>query len=145
MKNDLKETAEHIAAARLELAARNLRALLDAREQQTSLESVVASIERTMIDSRGNNPLDLCDMMAVQASVLDAMFHHYIQEKPNALRTRDEHMGFALKAQAQLVRTLHAWKKLKTETYIKHQIVKYVPDLDALDKKHAEQTEQDYP
>jgi len=30
-----------------------------------------------------------------------------------------------MRAQAQTVRTLHAWKKLKEENYIRHKIIRY--------------------
>ena len=127
MKN-LKQHGDWLAAQKLELAARNLSHLIKINEEQNSLENVVASLEQTVIDAHSNNPSDLCDMMVIQARILDSLFYHYL-DSANGKYTCDDKIATAMRAQAQTVRTLHAWKKLKEERYIKHKVVRYrVPE-----------------
>ncbi len=139
---DIENNGDWIAAQKLELAARNLQHLIKIQDEQLHLGNVVASIQQTMLEAHANNPADLCDMMVVQARIMDGLFHHYLDKSRECGYTEDDKIGAAMKAQAQSLRTVHAWKKLKTENYIKHKIIRYsVPEekitRNELDK-HAE-------
>ena len=134
----LSQHGDWLAAQKLELAARNLTHLIKINEEQTSLEHVVASLERTVIDAHSNDTSDLCDMMVVQARILDSLFYHYL-DNAKGKYTCDDKIARAMKAQAQTVRTLHAWKKLKEERYVKHRIVNYhVPEQTRKNEKNAQ-------
>lgn len=123
MKN-LEQHGDWLAAQKLELAARNLSHLLKIHQEQTSLENIVGSLQQTMIDTDANDPRDLCDMMTVQARILDGVFHRFLDDA-HGKYTSDDKIAFAMKAQAQTVRTAMAWKRLKTETQIKHKFIRY--------------------
>ena len=130
----LTDAADFVAAQKLELAARNLGHFIKIQEEQVTIEKVVNSIQQTLLDAHANNPADLCDMMVTQANILDGLFHFYLKESQGKYTEHDK-IATAMKAQAQTVRTVHAWKKLKTENYIKHKIVSYsVPRLEGEEK-----------
>lgn len=134
----LSQYGDMLAAQKLELAARNLSHLIKINEEQTSLENIVLSIERSVIDAHGNDTSDLCDMMVVQARILDGLFFHYLDESKGKY-TCDEKIAKAMKAQAQTVRTLHAWTKLKEERYVKTRIVNYqIPENTRMSEKNAQ-------
>ena len=122
----IDDTGDMVAAQKRLLAAKNLQRLIHIEEEQQGLETIVASLDQTVIDAHGNNPVDICDMMAVQTHMLDALFYDYLDRsaKPNY---RDEHVDRAIRAQNQMLRTALAWKRLKTDTYLKHKIIKYFP------------------
>lgn len=128
-KEDLDALMVHLPPflerQQLELAARNLQHLIKIKDEQLHLDNVVASIQQSMIDAHGNNPSDLCDMMVVQARIMDSLFHYYLDKSKATPYTEDDKIGAAMKAQAQSLRTVHAWKKLKEENYIKHKIIRY--------------------
>jgi hypothetical protein len=125
MNDDLRKADIMIGEERLRLAAQNLQHLLKIQEEQTTLNKVVAALESSLIDAHGNNPTDLCDMMVAHAHILDGLFHYYLDASKGAY-TSEAKVATAMKAQAQTVRALHAWKKLKTENYIQHKIVRHV-------------------
>ncbi len=120
----LTDAADFVAAQRLELAARNLSHILKIQEEQVTLEKVTESLQSTMVDAHANNPVDLCDMMVTQARLLDGLFHFYLDESKGRYTEHDK-IATAMKANAQTVRTVHAWKKLKEEHYIKRKIIEY--------------------
>ena len=120
---DVTLPSDEIAAHKLALAAENLGHLLHIKTEQAAMENLSASLERTIIDAHANNPEDLCDMMATQSRLLDAAFHHFLEQTRKGTKGIDFTM--ALKAQNQTVRAINTWKKLKTETYIKRKIVTY--------------------
>lgn len=133
----LTDAADFVAAQKLELAGRNLKHLLKIQEEQASLENIVATLKQTVIDAHANNPMDLCDMMVLQARLLDGLFHYYL-DNGTGKYTEDTQVEKAMRAQAQTVRTLHAWKKLKEQNYIKHKIIRY-----SLPEKKSAQNELD--
>ena len=109
---DYKQTGDYIAAQKLELACRNLQHLIKIKDEQTSLEAIVASLEQSLVDAHANNPTDIHDILIMQTRILDAAFHHYIKEASGAY-TRDEKIDRALRAQSQMVRTVNMWNKMK--------------------------------
>ncbi len=123
---DIFENADIVSARQRELATRNLAHILKIEQEQQNLEQTAWSIEQSIIDAHANNPTDLCDMMVVQARLLNGLFHDYLQQS-HALRNKDPKIDCALRAQQQIVRTLNAWKKLKTETYTVRKLVKIYP------------------
>ena len=127
MKN-LDDIADFVAAQKLELAARNLQHLLKMQQEQASLENIVGSLQQTVID--------ICDSMAVQMRIFDAVFQKYVFESDGS-RFVDDKLGFALKAQNQMLRTAQTWKRLKAETEIKYKLVTYM----APEKKQTERTD----
>ena len=135
MKN-LDDIADFVAAQKLELAARNLQHLLKMQQEQASLENIVGSLQQTVIDAHANNPMDICDSMAVQMRIFDAVFQKYVFESDGS-RFVDDKLGFALKAQNQMLRTAQTWKRLKAETEIKYKLVTYM----APEKKQTERTD----
>ncbi len=124
MTTDAKDAEETLSAQRLDLAARNLRHFLKIDEEEATLNGVTASLERTMINAHGNDPADLCDMMAVQTHLLDSLFHYYLDQSKTAY-CKESWIDRALRAQQQTMRTALAWKRLKTETYVKHRIIQH--------------------
>ncbi len=121
--NDTFQAAENkLLAHKLELAARNLQHLLKIQQEQASLENIVASLEQTLIDAHGNNPMDACDRMTVQTQILDAVFHKFVGEAEQGYMR--DNLEFALRAQNQMLRTALTWKRLKTDTYMKHKIIR---------------------
>jgi len=140
MKNIIEHAEEFVRTENLKLAAANLQHLLKIQQEQTSLEAITESLQQTIINAHGNAPYDLCDMMVVQARILDATFHYFV-DKSKDKYTEPDKLAFALKAQQQTVRTALAWKKLKSENYVVRKIV----PLAVGEKKHAERTEQNAP
>ncbi len=140
----LTDAADFVAAQKLELAARNLLHILKIQQEQVTIDRVVSSIQQTMVDAHANNPTDLCDMMVTQARIMDSLFHFYLDESKGQYTEHDK-IATAMKANAQTVRTLHAWKKLKEENYIKRKIIGYSApeekntrnELDNSESKHA--------
>jgi hypothetical protein len=78
--------------------------------------------------------------MVVQARILDATFHYFVDQSKQKY-TEEDKLTFALKAQQQTVRTALAWKKLKSENYVVRKII----PLAVEEKKYAERTEQNAP
>lgn len=136
METTLKPGAADLHAHRLELAAANLQHLFKIEKEQAAIENITASLEQTLTDAYANNPVDLCDMMAIQSRILDAAFNYFLEQSRNGNNTMN--LALALKAQNQVVRTINTWKKLKTETYIKRKILNYPRH----EKKRAERTGQ---
>lgn len=126
----------NLAAHRLELAAACLQHLFKIEKEQASIEHIVASLEQTITDAHANYPEDLCDMMAVQTRILDAAFNYFLEQ--SKIGNKGDNLAMALKAQNQVVRTINTWKKVKTETYIKHKIKYYTLPK----KNHDERTGQ---
>lgn len=133
----LSQHGDWLAAQKLELAARNLSHLIKINEEQSSLENVVASLERSLIDAHGNDPSDLCDMMVLHARILDSLFFYYLGDSKDKY-TADEKMDKAMKAQAQTVRTIHAWKVLKEKRYVKERAVHYHMPEKSMSAKDAQ-------
>lgn len=109
---DYKQTGDYVAAQKLELACRNLKHLLKIQNEQASLENIVASLEQSLIDAHANNPLDLHEMLVLQARVLDAAFYYYTNHAPGSY-CADDKIDRALKVQSQLVKTINMWNKMK--------------------------------
>jgi hypothetical protein len=118
MSNILKDAADYVAAKKLELAARNLARLIKISEEQASLNNIVASLERTIIDAHAGNPDDFSDILAAQTRILDATFHFYINNA-DCKFTHDDKINIALRAQRQTDRTINTWKRIKTEPRVK--------------------------
>jgi hypothetical protein len=140
MKNIIEHAEEFVRTENLRLAAANLQHLLKIQQEQTTLEAITNSLEQTIINAHGNAPYDLCDMMVVQARILDATFHYFVDQSKQKY-TEEDKLTFALKAQQQTVRTALAWKKLKSENYVVRKII----PLAVEEKKYAERTEQNAP
>lgn len=113
-KEDLDSLMEHLPPFlerhQLELAARNLQHLIKIQDEQLHLDNVVASIQQSMLDAHANNPTDLCDMMVVQARIMDSLFHYYLDKSKATPYTEDDKIGAAMKAQAQSLRTVQPGK-----------------------------------
>ena len=114
MSNIFKDAVDFVAAQKLELAARNLARLIKISEEQASLNHIVASLERTIIDAHAGNPDDFSDILATQTRILDATFHFYINHADGKF-THDDKINIALRAQRQTDRTINTWKRIKTE------------------------------
>lgn len=114
MSNLYKDAADFVAAQKLELAARNLARLIKISEEQASLNHIVASLERTIIDAHAGNPDDFSDILAAQARILDATFHFYINHATGKF-SHDDQVNIALRAQRQTDRAINTWKRLRTE------------------------------
>lgn len=114
MSNLFKDAVDFVAAQKLELAARNLARLIKISEEQASLDHIVASLERTVIDAHAGNPDDFSDILAAQARILDATFHFYI-DNADGKCTHDDKINIALRAQRQTDRTINTWKRIRTE------------------------------
>jgi hypothetical protein len=125
MENTYETTTHPVVQEELRLAARNLQHLLLLKQETETLDSVTDWLQLSMIDAHANNPTNICDMMVMQAHIMDATFHHYFETRRNTTSERSG-IEFAMKAQQQFVRTMLAWKKIKTETYVKNKIVKYM-------------------
>lgn len=114
MSNLYKDTADFLAAQKLELAARNLARLIKISEEQASLNHIVASLERTIIDAHAGNPDDFSDILAAQIRILDGAFHFYIGHADGKF-THDDKINIALRAQRQTDRAINTWKRIKAE------------------------------
>ena len=131
METIYEEARQLVEKEELRLAAQNLQHLLKIQKEQASLENIVASLEKTLIDTEEHNPEDFCRMMATQARILDATFHYFVDQSKESF-SPSEKLCFALKAQAQTVRTALAWRRLKEQAEL-------------LKKIHTERTEQNAP
>lgn len=137
MKN-LEEIGDYIAAQKLELAAKNLRHLLKVQEEQVSLDNIVSSLERTIVDAHAGNPSDFSDILAAQTRILDATFNFYIDKAKNGY-SEDDKINIALRAQRQTDRTINTWKRIKTEKPVQPR---YIIRECRTYKKFPERTEQ---
>ncbi len=130
-----------IANRELLHSARNLQHLLRVDQDTKTFQAVADSLNQTMIDAYGNNPMDICHKMTVQARIFDAMFQDYLTKARNCEPDqREAYIEKAIQCQKQMVRTMSAWKHLKIERYTKARLVK----LYEQPKKRAERTEQTY-
>ena len=138
MKNSY-DTAQELAAKKLVQTCEIYRHFLDVPYEIDKMEGIAYTFEETMMNARGNQPDDLCELMAVQARMLDGLFHNYLYEGYNGPPDRKEHkIHAAIRMQNQMVKTMNAWKKLKTCTYIVRKLVNIYPD----EKLYAERTGQ---
>lgn len=126
MKNPY-ETAQELASKKLVQTCETYRHLIDVPYEIDTMEGIAYSFEQTMTNAYGNHPDDLCDIMVVQARMLDGLFHRYLSESTEHSARRDHKIESALRMQNQMVRTLNTWKKLKEATFIKYKLVKLHP------------------
>lgn len=108
---DHSNTNDEIANKKIELAAENIRHLLNIREEQASLQIITDSLLSTLRDTQNGVPDDFSAILAAQVRVLDATFHFYVNKAQN-IHTQDDKINIALRAQRQTERTISAWKKL---------------------------------
>ena len=114
MENTYESTVDFIGGQKLELAARNLARLTKISEEQYSLESIVNSLQETIIDAHAGNCDDFSDILATQARILDATFHFYIDNAKEKYG-KDDKINIALRAQRQTDKAINTWKRIKTE------------------------------
>lgn len=130
-----------IANRELLHSARNLQHLLRVDQDTKTFQAVADSLNQTMIDAYGNNPVDICNKMTMQARIFDAMFQDYLTKARNCEPDqREAYIEKAMRCQKQMVSTMNAWKSLKIERYVKTRLV----TLYEQEKKRAERTEQTY-
>lgn len=135
--DEYKDPLEAVRSAQLRLSASTLHTLSKINPDQASIQDVVHSLEQTMMESLTCTPNELCDLISVQARVLDAAFMNLMDQA----RDNPEKLCHALRLQQQTLRTLMAWKALKTDIYIKRKIVQF----SGWEKNRAERSEQNAP
>ena len=127
MKNPY-DTAQELAGKKLVQACETYRHFLEVPYEIDNMEGIAYTFEQTQINAHGNQPDDLCELMAIQARMLDGAFHKYLHEAYNGPPERkDQKIQAAIRMQNQMVKTMNAWKKLKTSTYIVRKLVKLYP------------------
>lgn len=129
-----KDPIESVSTAQTRKSAAALQRLAKIQSHEATIDGVICSLEQTMAESSALPPNGLCDLISVQARVLDAAFNNYI----NKAQDDPAHLDDALRLQQQTLRTLMAWKVLKSDIYIKRKIV----DFSRWEKKRDKQTEQ---
>lgn len=132
MENYITKLENALEDGKHRLVALNLQHLLRITQEQITLDNIVQSLQETLLQAHANDPSEMCDMLVTQARILDATFHFFVDKSMGAPYTQDEKMAFALKAQAQTVRTILGWQKLKSK------------DRDMM-AKHAKRTRQNAP
>lgn len=129
-----KDPLETVSAAQLRQSAKTLHKLSQIHTDEATIDDVICSLEQTQAESMAMLPNGLCDLISVQARILDAAFHNFM------LKAQDDpaHLFNALKLQQQTLRTAMTWKLLKTDIYIKRKVV----DFSRWEQKRMERTEQ---
>lgn len=132
MENNIfKEAEDFITAEQLRLAAANLQYLRKLKKEKLTMTALADALEQSIADANDENPIGMCDKMIVQATLLDAAFHYFLTESKGRIKEEDIILN-AVKIQSHMVRTMLAWKKIKTSTYIKHKIMKQIPELEKM-------------
>jgi hypothetical protein len=129
-----KDPIESVSTAQTRQSAATLQKLAKLQSHEATIDDVICSLEQTKTESHAMSPNGLCDLISVQARILDAAFNNYIDKAQD----NPAHLEDALRLQQQTLRTLMAWKALKSEIYIQRKIV----DFSRWDKKRIKRTEQ---
>lgn len=134
MNDEYIDPHEAVTYAQLKQSAKAIKKLSDIKDNEADIESIIMSLEQTMVECTQLVPQSLSDLMAVQARVLDAAFGKEI----NKAHEDPAHLDQALRLQQQTLRTVMAWKLLKTDIYIRRKTI----ELQRLEKLSVERTEQ---
>jgi hypothetical protein len=122
------DTAQELASKKLVRTCETYRHLIDAPYEIDTMEGIAYTFEETLANAHSKQPDDLCELMAVQARMLDGLFHDHLYDAlhgPPDRRTPK--IETAIRMQNQMVKTMNAWKKLKTSTYIVRKLVNIYP------------------
>lgn len=136
MKNPY-DTALDLAHNKICLATSNLQKITGAADDEDTMNGLLHSLNQSMLSAQADQPDDLCDAIIVQARLLDALFHRFLDQSKD-VTVLDDTMQSALRVQIQMVRSLNTWKELKMKTYMRYKLVK----LTERRPTHAERTEQ---
>lgn len=134
MNDEYIDPLEAVTSAQLRRSAKALKNISEIQDREATMDDIVASLEQTMVESKALTPTIMCDLIAVQSRVLDAAFHMEM----NRMIQNPAHLDQAIRLQKQTLRSMMAWKILKTDTYVRYKTI----EIQRLEKMRAERTEQ---
>lgn len=134
MNDEYIDPHEAVTFLQLRQSAEAIKKLSDIKDDEADIDSIIQSLEQTMVECTQLVPQSLSDLMAVQARVLDAAFTKEI----NKAHDDPAHLDQALRLQKQTIRTVAAWKLLKMDVYVRRKTI----ELQRFEKLSAERTEQ---
>lgn len=134
MKDDYKDPLTAVTEAQLRQTAGTLQKLSSIEEQDASIDDIVLSLKQTMAESQSLTPNMMCDLISIQARLLDSAFSQQMEKA----KSNSAYFGSAIRLQQQTIRTLMAWKSLKTDIYVRRKTI----EIQRSEKIRDERTEQ---